>query len=253
MPRHIGTALSTAAQQSPTSPGTNAVLAALDALLVTAAASGLIKNSAAVGNLAISLRQQLQQAEVLRLQHLTTVTVALAADLRSDAAALAAMNGDELSRCANSCTTVSRDVQTLAFSCLDVLYRRLSDLWGTPDQHDAANTLAWLCDPSGLTEAAMQLCTAALARGSEHISSVLQRVVPAVQARAPLQAAMLWEDQQAAMFWPVSFGIHLSTALGRPLLGPALGSKQQLVLLQPLLLSPHCLRCVASLLVLHAT
>jgi hypothetical protein len=71
-----------------------AALHALAVLLVSAETSDLMTVSAAAGSLAISMRRQLQQAGVL--QHLTAVMAALAADLRSEATALAGQSAGEL-------------------------------------------------------------------------------------------------------------------------------------------------------------
>ena len=79
VPLHIATALSAAAQHNPKSHGMNAVLFTLEGLLETATTSALIKDGAAVDSLAISIRQQLQQAGVL--QQLAGAMAALAADM----------------------------------------------------------------------------------------------------------------------------------------------------------------------------
>mgnify|MGYP001807512345 CR=1 FL=1 len=155
---HIGKALSTAAQHSPKSPGMNAALAALDVLLATAAESAIIKDNAAAGSLAISMRQQLQQAGVL--QQLAALTPVVAADLRSEAAALGGMGGDELRENIGRFASNASNQSGLACWHLAALLQRFRVLWGSAGQSDTANTLAWLCDPSGCAEAAMQLCTA---------------------------------------------------------------------------------------------
>ena len=66
----------------------------LHSLLGAASEAGLIKEGAAASNLATSMRQQLQQAGIL--QHLTAVMTTMAADLRSEAAALTGQSDDLL-------------------------------------------------------------------------------------------------------------------------------------------------------------
>ena len=255
VPLHIGVAFSTAAQHSWKSPGTNAAMCLLDTLLGTASISGLIKDGAAAGSLAISMRQQLQQAGVL--QHLTTVMTALAADLRSGAAALACQSGEEL------CSQLDRPSvgninEPQHQASLLMLVRRLllilRQLWSCPGQTDAATCHSWLCDPSGHAEATMQLCTAAL----QHISSMLQHVLPAVEERVPQQEAALLQDLQdrttAALAFSESLERMLSDAAQHTT--ATLGAEAQQHVQQQLarlLLSPHYLPCVATLVVLNSS
>jgi hypothetical protein len=144
---------------------------ALVALLTTAAESALIKDGAAAGNLAISMRQQLQQANVL--QQLAALMATLAADLRTTTTALGALSPDPPKLGQLSGFPGSPDPANITYLHVAMLLHRLQDLWGSQEHTLAANSSAWLCDPSGCAEAAMQLCTAAL----QHTSSVLQHVI----------------------------------------------------------------------------
>jgi hypothetical protein len=97
----------------------NAALIALSGLLEAAAGSGFIKDGAAASNPAISIRQQLQQA--MLMQQLTGVMSGLAADLRSEAAALKGWGRDEL------CADVGRfRISNTNLSCLATLNSHLS-------------------------------------------------------------------------------------------------------------------------------
>lgn len=150
-------ALKTAAQYNPSSPGTNAALIALEALLSTATSSGLIKGGAAACNLGSSMRQQLQQASVL--QPLAVVMAAVAADLRSEAATPAGLSREqlysELPRLSVSSDT--RSVPHLAVMLLARSLPRLMDpvVRGSGGQFTAVQSSARLCDPSGHPEAAI--------------------------------------------------------------------------------------------------
>ena len=244
----IGTAISAAAEHGRTSPGMHAALTLLDMLLMTATASGLINVSAAAGSLAISMRQQLQQAGLL--QQLAGVMVALTADMRSEAAALEGMDWDALQTVADS--TVHSGASCVRFEVLAHIYPDLSALWFSEGQTMPANSISWLCDPSGHAEAAMELCTAAL----QHTSSVLQHVLPAVQQRAPQRADVLLRALQRRVAAVMMLGHNLavpmlSAAFNLPPESnePALARQQQHMLL--LLLSQDCLPFVASLLVLN--
>lgn len=138
VPLHVGVAVSAAAQHSCKSPGTNAALSVLATLLNTAHLSGLVKDGAAAGNLAISMRQQLQQAGVL--QHLTTVMAAMAADLDSQATELTAQYEDYelgsgleppvLGNISELCCTLQR--QAAVMKCLRRLLLSLRQLWSSP-------------------------------------------------------------------------------------------------------------------------
>jgi hypothetical protein len=64
----------------------------------------------------------------------------------------------------------------------------------------------------------------------------------------PQQAAKLLEDQHIAAMVAGNIGRELSMAKKDTMIA----EEEQQKLLQPLLLSPHCLPCVASTLVLHA-
>lgn len=102
VPLQLGAAVCSAAQHSPTSLDSPALLTALTALtalsmlLRSTVSAGLIKkdDTSAAVQLVISLRQQLQQSGVLpQLSHLMT---ALAADLLTEAAALGRKSREEL-------------------------------------------------------------------------------------------------------------------------------------------------------------
>jgi hypothetical protein len=192
VPLQVGAALRTAAKLGCTSPVMVAALGVLDVLLREAKVSGLIKDDAAAGNLAASMQQQLQQTGVLA--QLAGVMAGLAAELRSDAAAIRGSTQEQLcsdlqrfelcSQC--SCSVFSRQSDVLFFVARLQLSLRL--LWTSPGQSTEASSHAWVCDPnSGMAEASMQLVTAAL----QHTSSVLQRVLPAAEQRDPQHAAAL--------------------------------------------------------------
>jgi hypothetical protein len=184
----------------------------LETLLGTAIVSGLITDGAA-GALAISMRQQLQQAGVL--QQLATVMAALAADLHSEAAALAGQSEDELCAHFSRPSVANINEPHRQAPLLDLIRRLLQALmmlWSSPDQTVSVKCHSWLCDPSGHAEAAMQLSTAAL----QHGSSVLQHVLPAVQQEMPQHAAALLQELQgrttAALALSESLAVLLSDA-----------------------------------------
>jgi hypothetical protein len=182
------------------------VLIALTTLLVFAGSSGLIKEGAAAGNLGSMLRQQLQQAGVL--QALAVVMAAVAADLRSAAAAMTGLSGEEQANFAydmqSGYSVASSNVSNKALLFINTLYSQLGELW-VPQGEEAgseANSSVWLCDPSGHAEAATQLCTSAL----QHTSSVLQHIIPGMQERAPHAAAALMHVQQEKVGILMSIG-----------------------------------------------
>jgi hypothetical protein len=217
-----------------------APLNVLHALLHTAEASGLIKNGVAAGNLATSMRQQLQDSGVL--QQYAAVMAAAAADLRSDAAALGTLWSEELSTF--SARYSAKDPTQVAIITLVGLYSGFRGLWGVAGESDAANSIRWLCDPSRHAEAAMQLCTA----GLQHVGSVLKHVLPAVQQRAPEEVQELLQAQQdrlEAMLGGLGCGLL-------ELINYGLETDVQDQQLQRLLLSPALLPWVASLMVLNA-
>ena len=263
MPLHIATALSTAVQHSPKCPGTHAALTALQALLLTATASGLIKDgdtATAVGSLGSSIRQQLQQAGVL--QPLAVIMTALAADLRTEAVAIAGLSNNELLWYLRHFMVTSDNVAKLVVWLARVL-PRLMDLWGPVGQSDATKSSAYVLDTSGHAVASMQLCTAAL----QHISSVLQHVIPVAQQRASQQPAVLLaalQQQSARTADAMALGHDLVLAVysaqhpasaticrqeqdsAAAALAAQVQQQQQL-----LLLSPNFMPCLASLLLLN--
>jgi hypothetical protein len=89
----------------------------------------------------------------------------------------------------------------------------------------------------------MQLCTA----GLQHVGSVLRHVLPAVQQRAPQQAAELVQAQQERIEGMIKLGHSLLMSFGRTGAGAQEGQLQQL------LVSPAVLPWAASLLVLNAS
>jgi hypothetical protein len=262
VPLLLGHALSTAAQHSWDSPAALVALQLIGTLVRTAEASGVIKDAAAAGSLATSIRQQLQQAGVL--QQLTAVMAALAADMRSQAALIRGWSVDEL--CSNllNCSTTMGSVSRLALVGFASVYGSLRRLWCSPTRADAADSMSWLCDPSGHAEAAMQLSTAAL----QHVSSVLQHAVPALHQRRHEKAAVLLQEQQARISTVTELGYSVMSDLYTTWLADGLQQqvgaatiaaqaqqqqRQQQQQLQRLLLSPHCLPSITSLLVLHAS
>jgi hypothetical protein len=243
VPLLVGNAFSAAAQHSFQSPGMCAALHTLAVLLSNAAASGLInvKDGAAAGSLAISMRQQLQQAGVL--QNFKVVMAALAADLRSQAAALAKQSQAELcSDLAGGCFTPSRDagcVPQVALKAVSKVQSHLRALWGSVDQTGDANSSTWVgasqSDSSGFAEATMQLSTAAL----QHTSSVLWNVLLAVGQSMPQQTAELHQHQFSAITSAMNLQVVRDLAVALPY--------------TQLHLSPHCLPCVASWMVVYTS
>ena len=253
VPLHVGAGLTAAVQYNWNSPGTGAALCVLETLLGTAIVSGLITDGAA-GTLAISMRQQLQQAGVL--QQLATVMAALAADLHSEAAALAGQSEDELCAQFSRPSVANINEPHRQAPLLDLIRRLLQALmmlWSSPDQTVSVRCHSWLCDPSGHAEAAMQLSTAAL----QHGSSVLQHVLPAVQERMPQQAAALLQELQgrttAALALSESLAVLLSDAQQYTTAAQGAQAQQRAQQLQRLLLSPPCLPFAATLLALKTT
>jgi hypothetical protein len=184
------------------------------------------------------MRQQLQQANVL--QQLAGVMTALAADMRREAAGFNSMTNDDL--CADlDRFSVARGTGyglQLAMKLVSAVHPHLRGLWGSVDQTDVANSTAWLADPSGHAEAAMQLCTAAL----QHVSSVLTHVLPAVQQQGPHhagQSGVLQETQCKAMGAALNLMIFHDPRVA--------------MLQTQLHLSPHCAPYLAALLGLFAS
>jgi hypothetical protein len=233
----------------------------LNALLRTAEASGIIKDGAAAGSLAISMRQQLQQAAVL--QQLTALMATLTADLRWQAEFVQTSRVNELCSKIDDYSACSGNAPQLLILVVSTTYTSLRLLWCGPVQALAANnsTCQWLCDPSGHAEAAMRLCTAAL----QHASSVMQHAVPALQQRGHDKAAALVQEQHVRMSTVTEVGGSMISdlcsvaATGKlqeqgetATMGAQAHHHQQQQLLLRLLLSPHCLPFVASVLVLQA-
>jgi hypothetical protein len=123
------------------------------------------------------MREQLQQTGVL--QRVAAIMEVLAADLRSEAAAIAALSRDELASCLDRFAAISSGSGSnlAGLVCLHMLHCRQFQ-WCASDaglnQPDDVKCCVWLSGPSasasGHAEAVMQLCTAAL----QHISSVLE-------------------------------------------------------------------------------
>lgn len=84
----LGTALTAAADHSGKSPVTHAALDAMNNLLDAALHDGICFNSDSTPSMGSSIKQQLQQSGVL--QQLAVLMTALAADMRQEAAAVAA-------------------------------------------------------------------------------------------------------------------------------------------------------------------
>jgi hypothetical protein len=234
----IGTAFSTAAQNNLKSQSASAALAVLCALLHTAEASGLMKNGTAAGSIGSSMRQQLQDSGFL--QQLAGLMLETAVELRREAAAFAGLSSEEL--CSFS-TSLLKDPAHIATTALGTLHGHLRDLWGSAGESDAANSIAWLCDPSHHAEGAMHLSLA----GLQHVGSMLRHVLPAVQQRAPQQAAELVQAQQERIEGMINLGRSLLKSFGHT------GAVAQEEQLQQLLVSPVAFPWAASLLVLNAS
>lgn len=187
------------------------------------------------------MQHQLQQSRLL--QQLTAAMVAIAAEWRSEAAALGGLSGDQL--CSDVNQLLLADMAQSAFVLVGRVYPHLNEVWGTPGEALAASSSSWLSDPSNHAEAAMQLCTATL----QHVSSVLTHVLPVLQERLPQQADALLRDQLERAAASLNIGDCAVDALyhSQP------HEQQQQRRLQQLLLSPHCLPCVAALLVVTTT
>jgi hypothetical protein len=229
---------------------------ALEGLLETATASALIKDGAAVDSLAITMRQQLQQAGVL--QQLAGVMTALAAGMRSGAADIAGKSAAQLCDDISCFTLNQRNLSCMACLHLPMLHRLLRDLWGSPDEKGAAISMLWLCDASGYAEATMQLCNATL----QHVSSVLQHMLPIVQMQQQ-QASALLLGQQAMFTAAMDLAHNMVVSVYHWKSHCDRGYKQQWQCstaasldaqaqqrLQQLLLSPHCPPFFASLVLL---
>lgn len=210
VPLQVGKAFCTAVQHSRNSAGTYAALCTLRLLLVTADASGLVKNGAAAGSLGSSIRQQLQQGCNV-LPEYAAVMTAMAADLRREAATLKSLSGEELcsdlDRFAGSGDRLSRQ----AFTALCSMYHCLRRFWSSPDQTHLAKSCIWMSDPTGHAEAAMQLVVAAL----QHNSSTLQHVLPAVLQRAPEHTGALLGILQTRSEAVLTLGHDLGVLLSR--------------------------------------
>ena len=165
---------------------------------------------------------------------------ALAADMRMEAARFSDMSNDELCSDLNRFSLTSGEGygSQLAMKLVSAVHPHLRGLWGSVDQTDLVNSTAWLADPSGHAEAAMQLCTASL----QHISSVMQYVLPAVRQQGPHHAAqcgVLQQNQCKAMAAALNLMIF---------------HDREIATIQTQAhLSPHCLLYLAPLLVLFAS
>ena len=178
---------SKAAEHGWRAPVTQAAFDMLTALLCDAAAAGFTSSACSLSS---SIRQQLQQSGMLT--QLSALMTAMAADLLAEAAELAAGGGD-----AASARDVDRLVSTVfnPVVCKAMLcYADMMDLWLSGAQSVSVGAIAWLCHPSGHAAAAMQLHTAAL----QHVSAVVQHLLPAVRQRDPQQADTLLRHLSAA-------------------------------------------------------
>ena len=209
------------------------------------------------------MQQQLQQAGVL--QQLAVVMVALNTDMREQTEFIRGWGVDELCSHLTCYSATKGSVAQLALVRVAGVYHYLRLLWSSPNRTRTANSPAWLCDPIGHAEAAMQLCTTAL----QHVSSVLQHAVPALQQRGDEKAALLLLEQQARVAVVTELGCSVMTDIyiyhavvtgpnsmqeqSSPTATDAQVQQQHQQQVQLLLLSPHCLPCIASLLVLYVS
>jgi hypothetical protein len=258
VPLLVGKAFCSAAQHRWDSPAAVVALSLIDRLLRTAEASGITKGGTAVGSLGTSMQQQLQQAGVL--QQLAVVMTALNADMRQQTDLIRRWSVDELCSHLNCFSATKGSVAQLAVVYVAAVYTFLRMLRSDSTRTRTANSMSWLCDPIGHAEIAMQLCTTAL----QHASSVLQYAVPALKQRGHNDAAVLLLEQQPRvsavselgrsvmmdLYHTVVMGAGRLPGQSSPAPTDAQAQQQQL---QRLLLSPHCLPCVASQLVLHAS
>ena len=239
VPLQLGTAFTSAAQHSWTSPPMRAALGLLLMLMRTVPGAG-------PGSLASSIRQQLQQSGML--QQLAAVMTAMAADLQAEAATLAPGSGD----------TASFDIEQLVAGTPNPSVTKainlqcyFMELWGcqtVPFGFDFASSATWLWGPSGQIAAAMQLQAAML----QHVSAVVQHI----QKCAPQQEGALL-GRLAANFQGLktpSCMLALTAALfcaveGIRERGTPTNAADSL---QALLLTPHTLPFLAMVLVIHA-
>lgn len=240
-----------AAQRGSDSPITWAALSALEILLNKTRREVFAEDGDAdSGSLRSSMRQQLQQDGLL--QALAAVMAAMAADLRRAAAALGSSGGSSGGGGSNA---AAEDVVSLEIdrasgrpsparqALLDVckVHGYLAEYWGCQTQTPAANTTAWLGHPSNHVTAALQLSAAAM----QHISGLLQFVLPALQQQDPQAAADLQEE--LGMRRSMASALGLSLLKGLSCEEASSGTDPCSVRVRQLLLSPHLVPCIALL------
>jgi hypothetical protein len=193
---------------------------AVDTMLVEASEAGIASNIA-------TIQQQLQQSGML--QQLSAVLAAMTTELRVETAALAAGGWD----------AASGDVQQFTaayalqphFASVANLRSVLWEFWLSQGISPPAD---WLFGSSGHAVAVAQFATA----GLQHVSSVVQHVLPAVRERLPQRAAwfartLLYSSQLAALLC-----IHITILKTRPLPPPQQqGQRSEAGAWQQLLLS----------------
>jgi hypothetical protein len=217
-----------------------AALDLLVTLLRNAVAAGWFASSAS--SLGSSIRQQLQQSG---LTQLSALMAAMAADVRAEAAAIAAGGSD-----AASADTVNHHISVVSSPVLRdamMAYLHLLDLWLPWAETLEVGAIAWLCGPSSPAIAAMQLHTAAL----QHVSGVVQHVLPAVRQRDKQQADALLHRLSAAVqdSNPAHNMIMLVASMNHALSGVHGSASDSLV---QLLQSPHVPCHLATVLVMYA-
>jgi hypothetical protein len=217
-----------------------AALDLLVTLLRNAVAAGFASSTSSLGS---SIRQQLQQSGMLT--QLSALMAAMAADTRAEAAAIAAGGS-----AAASVDTVNRCVSVVSSPVLRdamMAYSHMLDLWLPWAETLEVGAIAWLCAPSSPAIAAMQLHTAAL----QHVSAVVQHVLPAVRQRDKQQADALLHRLSAAVqdSNPAHNMIMLVASMNHALSGVHGSASDSLV---QLLLSPHVPCHLATVLVMYA-
>jgi hypothetical protein len=245
VPLQLGDAFTSAAQHSWNSVVTHTVANTLRVLLLQAAEAGICRN-AGNNSLASSIRQQLQQSGML--QQLAAVMTAMAAEMQTETAALpAGVDAGAPSAGVNTERFTGYNTVQQWFVAVAYMQSHVCKLWDCQDP-----PATWLWGPTGHVATVLQWTFTAL----QHVSAVVQHVLPTMQERAPQQAGTLQSELQDSV--EKALGLCHWVASGhlgeRPPAQQGQDSGEDgLQHLQQLLLSPHLLPCIAAALVLCAT
>jgi uncharacterized membrane protein YgcG len=245
VPLQLGAAFTAAAQHSWKSPATQLAIRALQILQNTAQHAGIIhKGISRIQNNSMcgSIKQQLEHSGMR--EQLAAVMIALAAEMQAEAAALA--TGTDHTACIGVEQFAGANALQPRLTAVVRMHPHVVNLWLTQDFSPSAD---WLCNPSdGYAVAAMQLSTAAL----QHLSSLLQHVLPHVQECMPQKAPALQSLLRTNTYvaWSMCSPIFSGVALAQEEIWQQ--GQDNSRCLQQLLLSPHVLPCMASVVVLCA-